>query len=371
MSGWSFFATRLHGDGTEDMLAVDLPLADAQVERLLSGADSIRGTISPEIRQLLDDDGTPIIEPWSTALYAERDKRIVAGGIVQPASAAQGSSLTIEAAGFSHYPADMPYDGETYFVEVDALDIYRHIWSHLQSQQGGNLGLVLDSHKSGVLVGEELEEVEFTTGAGEEVYFEAGPFKLAWWLTDDLADRLEELRDIGGFEYREEHFWDGETIRHHLRFGTPRLGRRRQDLHFKAGDNLVAEPTFDGGDYASEVWALGAGEGRMMRVGRASRSGETRLRRVVQVADKTLTSNRRADQLAGTVLHRSNGSPSIQSITIHGGERGELIPDPGDEVLTELNGVGWRGTGKAWVRVLSVLEQPSTPYVTCEVEQAY
>ena len=40
--------------------------------------------------------------------------------------------------------------------------------------------------------------------------FEAGPFKLAWWLTDDLGERIGELMDLAPFEYREEHNYIGD-----------------------------------------------------------------------------------------------------------------------------------------------------------------
>lgn len=362
---WRFFATTLNGDGTEDMLIGDLPLGGSSITRRLSGADSIAGSIAPEIGGLKDADGRPLIKSWSTAIYAEKDGQIKAGTIVQPESPAQGSSFSVDAAGFSHYPTRMPYDSEIYFVETDALDIFRHIWEHLQSQPGGNLGLVLDRMRSGVLIGEELEEVTFETSTGEEVFFEAGPFRLNWYSTDDLSERLAELQESGGFEYREEHRWTDAGLVHHLRFGVPRLGRRRMDLHFVAGDNLVVEPAFSAGEYASEVWALGAGEGRMMRNGRAARSDETRLRRVAVVSDKALTSNRRAAEMATTALRLSTGLPEVDSVQI----RNTDLPDLGDEILLKLNGVGWHGEDEIWVRVLSITERPESSVATCEVQR--
>lgn len=369
MSEWRFFATQLHGDGTETSIIQDLPLQSPQVTTVLSGAGSITGSITPEISGLKDIKGMPLLKPWSTAIYAEKDRQIVQGGILQPGTLAQGPTLQIEAAGFSAYPQGMPYDDEIYFVEKDALDIYRHIWDHLQAQERGNIGMVLDQTKAGVLVGEELEEVTFETGEGEEVFFEAGPFKLSWYATDNLADRLDELVDLGGFEYREQHTYRSDGgITHRLRFGVPRLGRRRKDLHFMAGDNLIAEPSFTAGTYASEVWAFGAGEGRLVKFGRASRSGEKRLRRIVTATDKQMHSHKRARELAAKVLPRNTGVPQITNVTIDGGSAGRDLPDLGDEVLVELNGQGWHGTGRTWVRVVAMTQTPATPFVSCEVE---
>ena len=46
------------------------------------------------------------------------------------------------------------------------------------------------------------------------VTFEAGPFKLNWWETDDLGDVIDKLATDTPFEYVEEHRWanDGESI---------------------------------------------------------------------------------------------------------------------------------------------------------------
>ena len=364
------FATRLRGDGTETMLVEDLPLAGVSFTRNLSGTSTISGSITPEIEGLKAPDGQPLLQAWSTALYIEQDGQIRAGGIVQPESMGDGPTLRVEAAGFAAYPYGMPYDGERYFIQVDSLDIFRHIWDHLQSQPGGDLGLRIDPDRSGVLVGEELEEVAFETGGGEEVMFEAGPFKLAWYLADDLGDRLEELVDLGGFEFTEEHAWaPGEDrIEHRLRLGVPRLGRRRHDIHFVAGDNLVRDPAFSVGTYASEVWAMGAGEGRTVRHARAGRSGESRLRRVNVVSDKALTSNRRAAEMAALMLDLSTGEPEVDSVTIRGGNPDE-IPDLGDEVLLRTSGIGWHRSTDLWVRVRSVTQSLDSSWVTCEVEK--
>lgn len=367
---WRYFATRLNGDGTEDVIAQDIPLADPTVELTLSGATTIAGTISPEIPQLQATDGAPLLIPWQTAIYAERNGQIEGGAIVQPGTQAQGAQLQLDCAGFSHYPQDMPYDDEIYFVEVDALDIYRHIWDHLQGQPGGNLGVIVDSTKAGVLVGEELEEVEFETGSGDMVAFEAGPFKLAWWMTDNLGQRLTDLSELAQFEYREQHRWvdDGQRLEHRIRLGVPRLGRRRDDLHFQSGENLTLPPTFVTTDYASEVWALGAGEGRMMKIGRASRSGEKRLRRVAVVADKELKSKRRAEQLAGQQLGKRTGETVPSEITIRRGE--QPLPDLGDEIQLQTDSYGWHGRHDPWVRVVGMTLRPDRSNVTCRVEWA-
>lgn len=125
----------------------------------------------------------------------------------------------------------------------------------------------------------------------------------------------------------------------------------------------MVEPSFEVSEYASEVWALGAGEGRLTKVARASRSDETRLRRVAVVTDKQLSSNKRAGELAHTALGLSTGLPEVSSIQI----RNSDLPDLGDEILLQLNGIGWHGSRKMWVRVHAITESANSSVATCEV----
>lgn len=356
-SGWRFFATRMHGDGTETFLS-DLPLSGESIINVLSGADTVQGTIAPEIAGMRIG-GELALEPWATGVYAEKDGGIVAGGILQTVTP-NGPKLALDAVGFSDYPSGQPYDGETYYVETDSLDIVRHIWAHLQDQPRGNIGVTLDSLKSGFLVGEELEEVEFETGLGEQVSFEAGPLKLAWWLTDDLGKIITDLAQDTPFDYRERHWWQGDNkIRHHLDLGVPTLGRRRPDLEMVVGENVIFLPssTRDGAEYASEVWALGSGEGRAMRRGSASRFRETRLRRVAVTADKQARSHVAAANVAERELAWRTGGDDISEIVLRGWEGDQ--PELGDEVHVVGGGEGWGGDLDLWVRVLSKSQAPS------------
>lgn len=364
-----FFATRLNGDGTEGMISSDLPLSDWSITQVVSGADTVEGSVKPEILSLKADDGSPLLQPWSTAIYAEEKGDIVAGGIVQPGTTAKGSVMSVDAAGFSAYPDGQGYDGAQDFIEADTLDIYRHIWNHLQTHPRGNIGMRLGAEKSGVLIGEELEEVEFEA-EGEQVAFDRGPFRLAWWLATDLGERIGDLLEAGGFEYREQHSWRerGDGIDHQIRFGVPRIGRRRQDIHFMLGDNLVTEPTYALEDYASEVVMLGAGEGRTSRVGRAARSGETRLRRHVVLSDRSLDNMALARNGAAVELGQRTGRVYPTQISVRGSLHDGTLPEPGDEVLLKTHKQGWYAREEGlWVRASTVRTSAGSSVATCDV----
>ena len=99
MGNWRYIASRLNGDGTETFLSYDVPLSGGQTTTALSGPGGINGTITPEIAALQDEYGRPILEPWSTAIYAEVDGQIRGGAILSALGPGfTASFVTVEAA---------------------------------------------------------------------------------------------------------------------------------------------------------------------------------------------------------------------------------------------------------------------------------
>lgn len=355
---WRYLAQRLTGDGAGEFLDMSLPLSGVGVTETLSGPDRITGTVEPEVMRLKGPDGRPLLDEWSTAIYAEENGLIRAGGILTRSIFAQ-SRWTLDAMGFCGYANGMPYTGSEFFVEEDPTNIFRHIWEHLQARPGGDIGLQVDGTTSPVRLGTELKQVEFDTQAGP-VSFEAGPYKLAWYLTEDLGRNLDQLASETPFDYREEHAWNAAgDIEHHLRIGYPKLGTRRTDLRFVIGENVSAVPTVerDGDEYANEVLSLGAGEGRdMVRGGDARADG--RLRRVAVVADKTARSKRAANALARRELAARQGLDEVTDITVRDHPHARVGSwQPGDEVRLQGE-MGWVKVDM-WVRILSSTISPA------------
>jgi hypothetical protein len=360
MTDWRYSAYRLNGDGTETLLDPDLPLQGAGLTRVVSGPQSIQAKITPAVARLVGPDGKPILTPRATAIYAEEGGTVHAAGIVTNIGRS-GPELSITATGFSAFPRDEPYDGETFFVQTDPLDIYRHVWAWLQSRPRRNLGVTLGSDKVGVLIGTVLEQVEFDTAEGP-VSFEAGPVKLNWWETDDLGQFLDNLAGENDFDYVERHQWVGEAVKHYIDFGIPRLGRRRDDLRFVVGENVTVKPTenFNDASYASEVIVRGAGEGRTMVRGFATRTGESRLGRTAVVEDKQIKSVLQANLRARRELAMRTGEAEITEIVVKD-MRDDLYPglgawDEGDDI--ELHTEGEWGSTTAWYRVVSTTITP-------------
>jgi hypothetical protein len=360
--GWRYLATRLNGDGTETLLDPDLPLEEVTIDDVLSGDSGISGKIDPVYTRLLGPDGLPIMREWGTAIYAENNGAIRAGGIVQH-SGFNGPEWTVESVGFTGYGRDLPYTGSGYKgIKVDPIDVARIIWGYIQAQPGGNIGLTFDQVKSGQTIGTELQQVQFDTQSGP-VSFEAGPYKLNWYTNHDLQGDFDDLAKNTPFDYHERHFWQADgTVGHHVDIGYPKIGRRRNDLFFSWGVNVFEVPTVerDGTQYASGTLVLGAGDGAaMIKSLRETPTRPTgRLRRIAVVIDDTIKSITAASRRADIENQWRARLDDISSIIVRDHPSAPLgAAQVGDEI--HLSGRGdWVNTDM-WVRVLAISYQPA------------
>lgn len=273
---WRYIAERVR---TGVVLDVDVDLVpDGPPQRELSGPGSFTFSVPLQEDPTVAEDGQPVIDDWSTAMYAELNGRIYWGGLVTD-TRPSGDRLAVTCAGFAGYPSGQPYLSTTAFPAptVDVFDVVRVLWAHLQGFPNSGLNLVVDTHDSGVKVG--------TT---------AQPYALVWWDATDCGGEIDNLARATPFDYTEEHTWNAARngIDHRLHLAYPRIGGRREDLRFAAGENVAVLPAPDklSDDYANAVWGIGKGEGSLSeRVG-ASFDDKLRLRRVTVLTDKGLTS---------------------------------------------------------------------------------
>lgn len=338
-NNWRVLAQRLL---TKEWLSWDVPLRDAGVTRTLSGPGAISGNITPELAQLKADDGRPLIEQWSTALYVEVDGRIRNGAIVTNVETS-GASRAITSAGFSGYPTGIPYmDDYMPTTFEDPLTVFRNIWSYVQSFPDGNLGLVVDPSPS----------TWMRLGSGD------GPYRISWFENKDCGQELENIAQSVPFDYLEHHSWNGSRtdVNHFLEVGFPRLGARRDDLMFQGGMNVtaVSTVTHDGERFANDVYLLGPGEGRAMLRARASQP-DGRLRRCAVIPYKHATQGF-LDRRAPQELASRRGLIDIPSFTVEDHPSAPMAAImPGDDVLLSVD-LEWEGQIDVWLRVLEIDE---------------
>lgn len=364
MAGWRYFASKMHGDGTETIIDYDLPLQGVEVVSTLSGADAINASISPEISRLIVNK-MPVFVPWSTAVYAECDGAIRGGALLTDLTE-EGQNLSLDTVGFSGYPNGMPYDGDRVFKKEDPADIFRHIWQHLQAQKDGNLGVTVDTVKTTMRLGasQDLAGIALNGGNGQDDSVVFG-----WWQTMDLGQEIARLSSETPFDYRTEVSWDGAKIKKFIRMGFPRLGRLRHDLRFMVGENVHIQPKIQlsGNDYASDIWAFGAGEGRSMLRDLSQRNDIGRLRRVKVLQNKGLRNASAIRGFAQTELKKRVAAQDIDSLEVMDHPHAKIGSySVGDEILVQSH-TGWSAGLNMWCRILAIKLNTETSVSTLDL----
>lgn len=448
---WRYIAQRMTGDGPGDFLDFNVPLSGVDIDDILSGHEGLKATISPEYARLKGPDGKPIIIEYGTALWAEDpDGEIRGGGLVTNCDF-DGPTWSIECTGLTGTSIGLPYTAANYWVNVDPLYLFSHIWTWIQSQPGGNLDIDVEPTRSPVRLGDvmvqrvdfDLEEdptpdppvgapltvppnpfadndawvdkgvkvmvaVGWTgsvvrealtawlsgkylitkqitiknkviekigpppnppgpvgrpvtgyvapAGTGEDpVVWEYEAYKLAWYKDHDLDAVVGELATSTPFDWYLTHQWDEslEAIRHVIRVGYPRLGRRRDDLRFVVGENIRTTPKIkrDATEYANEVLFLGAGEGSAQVMARAFRPADNRVRKVVVVSDTSVSDQRVANMRAEQELAKRIIVDNISDIVLEDHPNAPMgSVNLGDEILLQGE-TGWVDF-EVWVRVI-------------------
>ncbi|MEW1700364.1 hypothetical protein [Streptomyces sp. NPDC091278] len=279
---------------TGEVLARDLPMSDVEFGPALSAAGSFQGTVAPRLAHLVRSQ----LAAGTTLLVVERDRQALWGGIIWRGLPA-GSALSVEASGPGSYPFQR-YDlhgnlgGRGPYVHADPCRVIRDAWDYLQQQPDGNLRVAVDATTSSAKVGTP-----------------ADPYDVPWWEESSLGSVIEDMTAVeGGPEWTEGISWSSAgKAAMSIRLGWPRLGRRRTDITFSTGVNIVGNPLveYDADQAAQVVIALGAGQGRSRRRAiDAARDGKLRLEHVLDApgekANDRLAARARAERIARQVV---------------------------------------------------------------------
>ncbi|GAB3213329.1 hypothetical protein GCM10027294_43860 [Marinactinospora endophytica] len=398
---WRFYARRAVGGA---WLSDELPLSGVRITHALSGPGGMTATLDPVYRDLLGDDGQPLIQEWGTLIFAEAAGQLRGGGIVT-AARITGQRLVLTVDGVTAYAAGMPltstltWGGKTDGVGgqgVDPFTVVRALWDHLQSQPDGGLGVTVSSGSTPYRLGawhnarrldsdgslgddpaaiqdppipidrvwDPKVDKKPTAARGKSVYWQ---YQLPWWDDIEVGAKIAELARQVPFDYREHYAWASparDDVVMEIQLGYPRIGRRQDELVFVEGENVTDLVTVerDGADYANEVRAYGAGEGsKQIRQTVSQRDG--RLRRATVVDRPDLADAAALRAVAADELRRANALVDITSFTARDHPNAPIGSwDIGDDVLVHTRR-GWAPT-TLWVRITAVEIEPASGQIT-------
>lgn len=148
----------------------------------------------------------------------------------------------------------------------------------------------------------------------EEHYPDAGPepYELNAWSSRDLSSNLEEIRDLGGFDWWETATWDDQDrlvpeIRAVRKAGTVRSG-----LLFELGVNIHSHPELSRGDIATHITAMGAGEGESTLMADRAWSHRRLVRKSRTVSESSHGTQQLVDRAADRELAKAKAALEYQ-----------------------------------------------------------
>jgi hypothetical protein len=356
-SSWVYYAQRAVSGAWLDRAG--LPLENVAMTWDLT-ADTFTADIAPAIALAPAADGRPLLDEWSTLIYAVADGQIRWGGIHTHSDLA-GPTWSVTATGFRGYPPGQPYTGpDTQRTGMDPLDGIRLLWAHLQSFPSGNLHLTVDAatHSSARL------GTPAVAAHGSVAAVAAQPWEMAPWNLTDVGQEITRLAGTIPADMTESHAWapgSTEQVNHTLSFAVPRAGTRRADLRFVEDENMAAVVplTRDGSAYANGIAGAGAGSGSTTIAGQVA-VDDGRLRRFGVYQDQGVTTIGALKPLLSRELAARQNMGGAASVTIANHPNAPLgSVSVGDDILLQFTS-GWLGGQQIWHRVTAITLNPAT-----------
>lgn len=190
---WKFISQRAVGGAWLDRSGIPV-LSDTLTWGLKN--NSLVATIDPQYYGLLDSHGTPLMDEWGTFIYAECNGEIQWGGILT-LSDFTGPSWQIQCTGFRGYPAGQIFTGDYAQYNVDPFDIVSALWTWMQAQPSGNLGVIVAGNVAGtpVRLGTAIADQQFNPSLppnGGSVKNSSGwPVTVGWITTSGVFTQVK------------------------------------------------------------------------------------------------------------------------------------------------------------------------------------
>jgi len=192
--------------------------------------------------------------PGRNGIYVDRDGVLVWGGVVWGRNySSSNQELNITAREFESYFERRRITSTTSFTNQDQLAVVRNLITQAQSATNGNIGVLIGTETSGILVSRTYYSYEY---------------KQVYQAIQDLA------RSDDGFDFNIDVAYDGSgNPSKTLNLGYPRIGTVYSStspsapvFNLPAGNIVEYEYPEDGSAAANTVYALGAGsnEGKLI-----------------------------------------------------------------------------------------------------------
>ncbi|MER7707249.1 hypothetical protein ABTX81_30650 [Kitasatospora sp. NPDC097605] len=264
---------------TDELLHPAVPFQDVEFGPGLNSAGSFRAVLKPRFVRA----NPALFTDRATTVYIERDHQLRDGYMLWRL-APEGEAFAVEGAGWPSYLEhrhDLHGDlaGRGPYIEADPCRLIRDAWDYSRAAPEGDIRVVVDEASSPAKI-----------GTAEQ------PLTYPWWNYVKLAEVVStavQVADHPEYTHGVDTGPDGRPIRR-VRLAYPRLGRRRFDIAFATGVNIVENPTvvYDFDSYSNTVIGIGAGEGATaVRAGDIVSDGRLRLESVLtrpDVSDQAL-----------------------------------------------------------------------------------
>lgn len=190
----------------------------------------------------------------------------------------------------------------------------------------------------------------------------------------DIAEKINSYATEAPFDFVEQIAWADETkedVVLSLKVGYPRLGRRRDDLAFVEGENVVIPTPVDSGgtDYVNAINALGAGDGKDQLRVQVSRN-DGRLRRETTLTNTSISDATKLKSWATDQLNLRSGFVALTQVIVRQHDNAPIGSyDIGDDIPVDIAS-GWAAGQRVWVRITDMSTEINTGLTTLTVKRS-
>jgi hypothetical protein len=249
----------LFADVLTNQILAELPLTGVNFSQVLNGSGALQGSVLLTGLSDADNAATATV-PGRNAVYVERNGVIVWGGVIWFRSyESNNQHIALSCSEFESYFNRRRITITREFENVDQLTIAQTLMSDAQSVANGNLGIVIPTNTSGVLISRTYYPYEQKTVLS---------------AIQDLSKAGTGIPAQTGFDFSIDCAYDSDyNIVKTLNLGYPRYGTAYSStsttvpvFEFPAGNVVEYAYNEDGSLLANTVYATGAGynEGKLI-----------------------------------------------------------------------------------------------------------